>query len=60
MNQVIVFDVNETLIDVGALDPFFIGMFGESAARREWFGKCSNPRSSRRLLAPTATSVRWG
>jgi len=39
MNQVIVFDVNETLLDVGALDPFFIGMFGESAARREWFGQ---------------------
>lgn len=39
MNQVIVFDVNETLIDVGALGPFYIGMFGESAARREWFGQ---------------------
>ena len=39
MNQVIVFDVNETLLDVGALDPFFGRIFGEVAARREWFGQ---------------------
>jgi len=39
MNRVIVFDVTETLLDVGALDPLFIGMFGDAAARREWFGQ---------------------
>lgn len=39
MNQVIVFDVNETLLDVGALDPLFGRIFGEVAARREWFGQ---------------------
>jgi len=39
MNRVIVFDVNETLLDVGALDPLFGRIFGEAAARREWFGQ---------------------
>ena len=39
MTRVIVFDVNETLLDVGALDPLFIQMFGDAAARREWFGQ---------------------
>lgn len=39
MKRVLVFDVNETLLDVGALDPVFISMFGDAAARREWFGQ---------------------
>lgn len=39
MNRVMVFDVNETLLDVGALDPLFVHMFGDAAARREWFGQ---------------------
>ncbi len=37
MARVIVFDVNETLLDLGALDPHFARIFGEAAARREWF-----------------------
>ena len=39
MNRVLVFDVNETLLDVAALDPFFAGTFGTAAVRREWFGQ---------------------
>jgi 2-haloacid dehalogenase len=39
MNRVIVFDVNETLLDVGALDPLFVRRFGDAAIRREWFGQ---------------------
>ncbi|MDQ4045687.1 MAG: haloacid dehalogenase type II, partial [Chloroflexota bacterium] len=39
MPEVIVFDVNETLLDVGALDPFFAERFGDAAVRREWFGQ---------------------
>jgi 2-haloacid dehalogenase len=31
------FDVNETLLDYGALDPYFEEVFGDAAARREWF-----------------------
>jgi 2-haloacid dehalogenase len=34
---VLVFDVNETLLDLGALDPLFARVCGEATARREWF-----------------------
>ena len=37
MPRVCVFDVNETLLDLGALDPPFERAFGDAAARREWF-----------------------
>lgn len=37
--RVLVFDVNETLLDVGALDPIFTGLFGDAAVRRQWFGQ---------------------
>lgn len=37
MAQVCVFDVNETLLDVGALDPRFARTFGDASMRREWF-----------------------
>jgi 2-haloacid dehalogenase len=39
MDRVIVFDVNETLLDVGALDPLFARLFDDAAVRREWFGQ---------------------
>lgn len=39
MAEVIVFDVNETLLDLTALDPLFADAFGESAVRREWFAQ---------------------
>ncbi|WP_033291049.1 haloacid dehalogenase type II [Amycolatopsis jejuensis] len=32
-----VFDVNETLLDLSALDPLFTQLTGAPAARREWF-----------------------
>jgi 2-haloacid dehalogenase len=34
-----VFDVNETLLDMGALDPHFERIFGDSGARQVWFGQ---------------------
>lgn len=40
--RVCVFDVNETLLDLGALDPRFEEAFGESpgtTVRKEWFGQ---------------------
>ncbi len=37
MARVIVFDVNETLLDLGALDPEFARIFGDAAARQAWF-----------------------
>src|SRR5437867_2901479 len=39
MRRVIAFDVNETLLDLGALDPQFVRVFGDAAARREWFNQ---------------------
>lgn len=39
MKRALVFDVNETLLDVGALDPLFVQMFGDANIRREWFGQ---------------------
>src|SRR5438477_7792548 len=37
-DRVLVFDVNETLLDLGALDPHFTRVFGDAAVRRDWFG----------------------
>lgn len=37
MSRVIVFDVNETLLDLSALDPHFERVFGSAAVRGEWF-----------------------
>lgn len=39
MPRVCVFDVNETLLDLAALDPLFTRAFGDAAARREWFSQ---------------------
>jgi 2-haloacid dehalogenase len=39
MPRVLVFDVNETLLDLAALDPVFEEVFGEASVRREWFGQ---------------------
>jgi 2-haloacid dehalogenase len=35
----LIFDVNETLLDLDALAPIFERLFGESAALREWFAQ---------------------
>lgn len=37
MARVCVFDVNETLLDLGALDPHFERVFGDAGVRRSWF-----------------------
>ncbi len=39
MARVIVFDVNETLLDLRALDSDFQRLFGDPAARRLWFSQ---------------------
>ena len=39
MKKVCVFDVNETLLDLAALDPEFERVFGDKAVRKEWFGQ---------------------
>ena len=37
MARVCVFDVNETLLDLRALDPLFERAFGDAGVRRSWF-----------------------
>lgn len=37
MPRVLVFDVNETLLDLKALDPLFTRMFGDASVRGQWF-----------------------
>src|SRR3712207_399720 len=37
MARVCVFDVNETLLDLGALDPHFERVSGDAGVRRAWF-----------------------
>jgi len=37
--QAVVFDVNETMLDLGALDPLFVEWFGDSGASRGWFAQ---------------------
>ncbi len=39
MPRVIVFDVNETMLDTNALEPHFERVFGEKSALREWFSQ---------------------
>ena len=39
MARVCVFDVNETLLDMGALDPHFERIFGDASARQAWFSQ---------------------
>ncbi|MGH2542554.1 MAG: haloacid dehalogenase type II [Ardenticatenaceae bacterium] len=39
MPRVIVFDVNETLLDLQALSPRFAQVFGDAAVIREWFAQ---------------------
>ena len=37
--RVLVFDVNETLIDIQSMTPLFEQMFGDPGVLREWFGQ---------------------
>lgn len=39
MPRICVFDVNETLLDLSALDPRFEEAFGDAGVRREWFSQ---------------------
>lgn len=35
----IVFDVNETLLDITTLEPLFARVFGDASVLREWFAE---------------------
>ena len=39
MPEIVVFDVNETLLNLAALDPLFERAFGDASARQQWFAQ---------------------
>jgi 2-haloacid dehalogenase len=39
VKRVCVFDVNETLLDLAALDPLFVRAFGDASVRQLWFSQ---------------------
>ena len=39
---IIVFDVNETLLDIDTLAPLFERVFGDATVLREWFAQLMN------------------
>jgi 2-haloacid dehalogenase len=39
MPRILVFDVNETLLDLRALEPHFVRVFGDKAVMLEWFNQ---------------------
>jgi 2-haloacid dehalogenase len=39
MSEIVVFDVNETLLNLAALDPHFERAFGDASARQQWFAQ---------------------
>lgn len=39
MPEVLVFDVNETLLNLAALDPCFERACGDSSIRQQWFAQ---------------------
>lgn len=42
MIRAVLFDVNETLLDMRSLDPYFAHLFGHAAAREPWFQQLEN------------------
>lgn len=56
----LVFDVNETLLDLGALDPFFARVFGEAGARREWFDRVLRYAFAGEVLGQAEPFARYG
>jgi 2-haloacid dehalogenase len=39
MKRAVIFDVNETMLNLGALDPLFVRWFGDPITRKEWFAQ---------------------
>ncbi len=55
MARVIVFDVNETLLDLSGLNPHFVHAFGNPAVRREWFAQMIQSALVSTLIGPYKT-----
>ena len=57
MRRVQVFDVNETLLDLAAMDPHFQQIFGDAAVRRSWFTQMIQSALVAPSPAPIASSA---
>ena len=56
MPRVIVFDVIETMLDTGALEPHFERVFGEARVLQEWFSQLLLYSEVATLAGPTLIS----
>ena len=56
----IVFDVNETLLDISALDPLFSQHFGDAATRKDWFSQVLLTAMTTTLIGDYADFARVG
>lgn len=54
MARILVFDVNETLLDLSALDAPFQHVFGHAEARKEWFGQLLRSALVSTVIGPYA------
>ena len=55
MRRVQVFDVNETLLDLAAMDPHFQRIFGDAGVRLAWF----NQMIQSALVATVTGAYSW-
>jgi 2-haloacid dehalogenase len=60
MPSVCVFDVNETLLDIGSMAPLFQRLFGDRQVLREWFGQLILYSNAISLAGPYATFFALG
>ncbi|MEZ5391359.1 MAG: hypothetical protein R2724_00450 [Bryobacterales bacterium] len=58
--MVLVFDVNETLLDLSALDPHFERLFGDESVRSAWFTQVLQTAMTLTLTRKWRTSARPG
>lgn len=57
--SIIVLDVNETLLDIESVAPFFERVFGEKAILREWFNQVVLYSNAITLADTTRRSLPW-
>lgn len=60
MARICIFDVNETLLDLGALDPVFERLLGRPELRRAWFGQLLQSALVSTVTGPYADFGRIG
>jgi hypothetical protein len=57
MRRVQVFDVNETLLDLAAMDPHFERCFGDARVRQAWFNQMIQSALVATVTSPSSSST---